>query len=97
MRGQVFFAAADYSVANSYADDSRAFDYQNAEPQTIPLYLSIQNPMVVDAKGKHWRETEKYIKEAKDAGHDGIIIKNSVDFYNNPATGWQGNHSLCLV
>lgn len=83
-RGSVFFAAADYAVADSYADDRRAMDYQNAEPQTIPLYLSIKNPMIVDAKGAHWRETERHVREAKDAGHDGIIIKNSVDFYNNP-------------
>lgn len=83
-RGSVFFAAADYAVADSYADDRRAFDYQNAEPQTIPLYLSIENPMVVDAKGQHWRETERHVEEAQAAGHDGIIIKNSVDFYNNP-------------
>ncbi len=80
-RGQVWFAAADRSVADSYADDRRAFDYQNAEPQTIPLYLAITNPMVVDAKGKHWRDTERHVQEAKDAGHDGIIIKNSVDYY----------------
>lgn len=84
MRGSVFFAAADYDVANSYADASRAFDYQNAEDQVIPLFLSIKNPMLVDAKGQHWRETERHVEEAQAAGHDGIIIKNSVDFYNNP-------------
>lgn len=84
MRGEVFFAAADYAVANSYADAHRAFDYQNAEDQVIPLYLSMQNPMIVDAHGRHWKETERHVDEAKAAGHDGIIIKNSVDFYNNP-------------
>lgn len=84
MRGSVFFAAADYDVANSYADAKRAFDYQNAEDQVIPLYLSIKNPMIVDAKGQHWRETERHVEEAQAAGHDGIIINNSVDYYNNP-------------
>jgi predicted RNA methylase len=82
-RGNVWFAAADTDVADSYANERRAMDYQNAEPQTIPLYLSIQNPMVVDAQGKHWRDTERHVQEAKDAGHDGIIIKNSVDYYEN--------------
>jgi len=85
-RGGVFFAAADYGVANSYALDHRAYDYQNAEPQTIPLYLSIKNPMIVDAKGANWKETERHVQEAKDAGYDGIIIKNSVDYYNNQKT-----------
>lgn len=82
-RGNVFFAAEDYATADSYADDKRAWDYQNAEPHTIPLYLSIKNPMVIDAKGSFWKETAHHIDEAKAAGHDGIIIKNSVDFYNN--------------
>lgn len=82
-RGEVFFAAESYDVANSYADPKRAFDYQNAEDQVIPLYLSMQNPMIIDAKGAHWKETERHVKEAKEAGHDGIIIKNSVDYYNN--------------
>lgn len=84
MRGEVFFAAADYAVANSYADAHRAFDYQNAEDQVIPLYLAMKNPMIVDAHGRHWKDTERHVDEAKAAGHDGIIIKNSVDFYNNP-------------
>lgn len=82
-RGHVFFAAKDSDVANSYADDSRAFDYQNAEPHVIPLYLSIKNPMIIDAKGQNWKGTEKFVDEAKEKGHDGIIINNSVDYYNN--------------
>ena len=77
-----FFAAADYGVANSYADDSRAFDYQNAEPQVIPLFVKLKNPLVVDAKGKHWRETESAIDKAKRGGYDGLVIRNSIDYYN---------------
>jgi hypothetical protein len=83
-RGEVWFAAKDYNVADSYADDRRAMDYQNAEPQTIPLYLSVSNPKIIDAKGESWKGTEKQIKAAKDEGHDGVIIENVVDFYNNP-------------
>lgn len=82
-RGAVWFASDSYHTANTYADDRRAFDYQNAEPQTIPLYLYAENMMVVDAKYKHWRDTERHVKEAKEAVHDGIMILNSVDEYNN--------------
>jgi len=82
-RGSVFFAAGSRPTADSYADDRRAFDYQNAEPATIPLHLSLQNPMHIDAQGKNWKETEKHVEEAKDKGHDGLIIHNSVDYYNN--------------
>lgn len=86
-RGSVFFAAADYRAADTYADDRRAFDYQNAEAGVIPLFLSIQNPMEIDAKGARWRDTERFVQEAKDKGHDGIIIRNVLDDYNTtPAT-----------
>ena len=82
-KGQYFFTDS-MRTANTYArDDKGIADYQNAEPHVLELYLSIQNPMIIDAKNKHWRETEKYIYEAKEKGHDGIIIKNSKDDYMN--------------
>ena len=80
----VFFASASSRVADSYADESRAFDFQGAEPAVVPLYLSIQNPLIVDAKGQRWRNTRHVIDEARAAGHDGVIIENSVDYYNSP-------------
>jgi ADP-Ribosyltransferase in polyvalent proteins len=83
MRGEVFFASDSQRVANTYADANRAWDYQNAEDHVVPLYLSLQNPMVIDAKGMHWKRTEETIDKAKEAGHDGVIIKNSLDDYNN--------------
>jgi hypothetical protein len=86
-RGNVFFATDNYRMADSYADPKRAFDYQNAEPHVIPLHLSLKNPMVIDAQGRHWKETERHVAEAKAKGHDGMIIKNSVDYYNNPKKG----------
>ncbi len=86
-RGSAFFAVSDISVAATYASGKTPFDYQNAEPAVIPLYLSIQNPMIVDAKGRSWRDTEKHVSEAKENGHDGIIIYNSVDVYQKPLKG----------
>lgn len=82
-----YFATSDYRVANSYADPHRAFDYQNSEPGVVPLHLSIKNPMVVDAKGAPWRGTAQYVQQAKAAGHDGLIIKNSMDYYNSEKMG----------
>lgn len=88
-RGEVYFFTNSYAVADTYADDSRAWDYQNAEPMTAPFYLSLKNPYVVDANGGKWRETEKHIKEAKALGHDGIVIRNSRDEYNHTGNGGQ--------
>jgi len=76
-----FFATDSYAVAGTYARGKPALDYQNSEPGIVPLFVSIQNPMVIDAQGARWRKTEHYIAQAYRDGHDGIIIKNSVDDY----------------
>jgi len=84
-----FWFARDRATAVSYADDRRAFDYQNAEPATIPAYLKIENPLVVDGGGKEWRETQAIgkttdvIEKAQAEGRDGVIIRNVRDNYNN--------------
>lgn len=83
-----FFFTDSYAVAATYADDRRALDYQNARPAVGRLYLKIENPMIIDAKGKSWGERggpssqTKQLDEAKAKGHDGIIIRNTLDTYN---------------
>ena len=81
-RGMAFFAVDRHDMARTYADARRAFDYQGADPAVVPLYLSIQNPLMVDAEGKSWRGTERTVEEARSRGHDGVIILRSVDYYN---------------
>lgn len=92
---RAFFFAADKRTAGTYADDRRAFDYQNAEPGIIPTYISLQNPMVIDAKGADWTGTRNAMATARSAGHDGVVIKNVRDEYNNPKTG--GNVTTVYV
>jgi len=75
-----FFATDVYGVANTYTPKG-VLDYQNSEPGVIPLFVSMQNPMVIDAKGARFRKTENYVHQAYRDGHDGIIILNSVDDY----------------
>ena len=83
----------DKRVARTYADDRRAFDYQNAEPRTIPVYLSIQDPLEVDARGDKWWDartrggTSDVIKQALSEGRDGVIIKNVQDDYQTGVAG----------
>lgn len=85
--------AEDKRVARTYADDRRAFDYQNAEPRTIPVYLSIQDPLEVDARGGKWRDaqtrgrTSGVIQQALSEGRDGVIIKNVQDDYQTGVAG----------
>jgi GNAT superfamily N-acetyltransferase len=81
-RGEAFFATDSVRVANTYADHHRAFDYQAAEPLVVPLYLRIENPLLLEGGGRRWRGTERFVEEARNAGHDGIIIRNSLDDYH---------------
>ncbi|MFC4353172.1 hypothetical protein ACFOW6_16605 [Fodinicurvata halophila] len=46
-----YFFTDNISVARTYADDTRAFDYQNAEPETLGVYVKIENPLTVNAGG----------------------------------------------
>lgn len=84
-----FWFASDRSTAASYADDTRAWDYQNAEPGVQPFYVKLENPLVIDAAGKEWREaqargkTSDVIEQARAEGRDGVIIRDVRDNYNN--------------
>lgn len=82
-----FWFAKDLGTASSYADDRRAFDYQNAESGIVGAYLKMENPLVVDGGGKEWREAQQrgktgdVIEAAQAAGNDGVIILNVRDDY----------------
>lgn len=54
----------------------------DAEPAVIPVFLSIQNPLIIDAQGQVWRNTAERIAPARLHGHDGVIIHNTVDTYH---------------
>ncbi|MBF8177803.1 ADP-ribosyltransferase-containing protein [Herminiimonas contaminans] len=90
---RAFFFTSSKKVAETYADDSRAWDYQVAVPAVIPTYVSIKNPLEVDAAGKHWREAQvsinknDFVKQAKADGYDGVIIRNVRDSYDSLTTG----------
>lgn len=83
-RPAIFFTD-NRGVAVTYADDNRAFDYQNSVPATLACYLRIENPLIVDAEFNRWRNTEDNIPTAIRKGHDGLILKNSYDEYGTNA------------
>jgi hypothetical protein len=87
----IYFFAQSPQVAKTYADPHRAFDYQGAEPEVIPVRLRMSNPKTIDWGGKPFRGREKdesgydihdHIDAAREAGHDGVIIRNVIDTYN---------------
>jgi hypothetical protein len=90
---RAFFFTTSKSVAGSYANPKRAFDYQGAEEAVIETYVAIKNPLEFNADGAHWREAQKqiskddFIKKAKDQGHDGVVIRNVRDSYDSMTKG----------
>jgi hypothetical protein len=79
---EAIYFVDDPKIAQSYAFDKGAWDYQNAIPRILKRNIQLQNPKIIDAKGEDWRETKDEIKKAKEEGHDGIVIKNVVDPYS---------------
>lgn len=49
------FFSDNYSVANTYADDNRAWDYQNAEPKVFKAIIDAGNVLTVNAFGESFR------------------------------------------
>lgn len=44
------------------------------------LYLNLANPLIVDAEGQYYFKVyDKYFKQARENGNDGIIVKNVID------------------
>jgi len=92
---RAYFFTDSYSIAKSYADPRRAFDYQNSEEGVMQLYLSLKNPLIVDANNQIWRKFETEINGEKIVGtrnliiyaqsknYDGVIVKNVRDYYTN--------------
>lgn len=87
----IHWATPDYQVAHSYADDKRAFDYQNAEPKTLPVELRMKNPKEIYWGGKkfhdkdadgNWHHINHHIEQARKDGHDGFVIHRIIDTYN---------------
>ena len=91
-QGAHWFAASE-RTAKSYADPRRAFDYQRAEEGVIPAYIKLENPLIIDGKGQKWRDAQKsgkttdVIEEARNGGHDGVIIRNVRDNYQTGVVG----------
>lgn len=54
----------------------------------MPVYLSMQNPLILDQRGAPYRimSYRDTIIKAKQDGHDGVIIKNTYDGKQQP--GW---------
>lgn len=61
---------------------------EKSGPNIMPVYLSIQNPLVHDFKGARWRDVryKALIDQAEREGRDGLILKRTYDGGQNLVT-----------
>jgi ADP-Ribosyltransferase in polyvalent proteins len=69
---------------SSSADVAAEFANQHQAPKkgglVIPVHLSLQNPLVIDAEGKDWGHTfDRVVAAHESKEFDGVIIRNSQD------------------
>lgn len=80
------FFTKDRRVADSYKKRINDRAYSDSDPTGVmyETYLSIKNPMVIDMDGGkyHPGKVEGQMQAAKAAGHDGMIVNNIVDDFN---------------
>jgi hypothetical protein len=75
-----FYFAGAPSAADNYARNADG-DYEEGSA-IVPVYLSLQNPMIVDRKGAEDLDgLLEYIEVAKSNGRDGLIARNTNDGY----------------
>jgi len=89
LRGtNAIFFSSNPELASAYAGvakstltgQSFAYPAESAYGGNVmPVYLSMQNPMIVDAEGQMYTKVEPLIREAKKKGYDGVIFKNVAD------------------
>ena len=86
-----YYLTPDAGLAGQYAKDrqrmgSKLADIPDSAPNTMPVYVAMKSPLVVDAKGKNYIDVhDDAIGHAIDKGHDGVIVRNVVDAPNGGA------------
>jgi hypothetical protein len=68
-----FFFSSSPGRASAAAEDA-TFGGTEGAAQVMPVFLAIKNPLVVTEAQGDPAETAKIIRQAKEAGHDGVIF-----------------------
>lgn len=83
--GAMFFTA-DTDLATAYSGVIKGMRGYHAWPpesayggNVMPVYLSLKNPLVINAENQIYHKVEEAIRKAKRDGYDGVIINNLVD------------------
>lgn len=85
-KGAVFFTSNPIA-ASAYAAESHRDVHPTDKPNVIPAYLSLKNPLVIDAEEglrrqdgyRSWTHFKDRIAQAQEDGHDGVIVLGVLD------------------
>ncbi len=85
--GAAFFFSSDVETASWYAES--AGKQKGSGANVMPVFLSLQNPKVVDFQGTGLEFLGSAIEDAKEQGHDGLIALDYDD-------GVRANHYIAF-
>jgi len=96
--GSSFFFTNSYDVAKIYTSDG------NSSAQVYPVYLNLQNPLMIDAEGTwsvDWtsvpfmgtrKSTYDIAEYARENGYDGVLIKGLADIGGRSEYGFSPDY-----
>lgn len=100
-----FFFTNDVAEANAYA--TWDWDKEDPLPNVMPVYLSIQNPLLVNISNPHhlgdrpgvWYDVygPRMAQYALDCGYDGLIISDFKCGENAPVSTCSGEQTLYVA
>jgi hypothetical protein len=76
--GAAFFTS-NPAAASAYAAAPYRDLHPSDKPNVVPAYLSLKNPVEIDAEDRSWVHVADRVREAQKQGHDGAIIRNVLD------------------
>jgi hypothetical protein len=89
------FLSNKHAVANTYADDHRAFDYQSAVPGVVPVDVASGKTLTINGAGQNFRGiTVDAVRDGlRKAGIDDETIKKEIQQFVNQIRGDGGTIS----
>jgi len=101
-----FYFTPDRRIAATYADDTRAWDYQGAEAEVLRLFLRWKNPTTLNWGGHNfryqdtegnWQNVGDSIAAAKAQGRDVVIVRGISDEYGGNGKNDHGRAGTIVV
>jgi hypothetical protein len=89
------FLSNKHAVANTYADDHRAFDYQSAVPGVVPVDVASGKTLTINGAGQNFRGiTVDAVRDGlRKAGIDDETINKEIQQFVNQIRGDGGTIS----